>query len=168
MKYTAKGATISPCKRYRYHLWREWREGASSCAFVMLNPSTADEVTDDLTVKKCVGFADRWGFGRIEVVNLYPFRATDPRELWETLADPEGPGAGDVNRGYVETVFRGVRRVVAAWGGGALRGPAMQRIILLAHRSGHDVHAIGTTKGGAPRHPSRLAYANELEVWRPA
>lgn len=33
---TDRGATISPCGRYRYHLWRRWSH-QSRCLFVMLN-----------------------------------------------------------------------------------------------------------------------------------
>ena len=74
-----KGAVISDCKRYRYRLWRIWNGSQSRLVFVMLNPSTADGEQDDPTIRKCVGFAERLGYGGIEVVNLFAWRATDPR-----------------------------------------------------------------------------------------
>jgi hypothetical protein len=56
----------------------------------MLNPSTADGKEDDPTIRRCIGFAKSWGNGSLEVVNLFGFRATDPKELLE-VKDPIGP-----------------------------------------------------------------------------
>ena len=42
----SSGATFSPCRRYRYTLWRQWDERPPA-TFIMLNPSTADETRDD-------------------------------------------------------------------------------------------------------------------------
>jgi hypothetical protein len=76
----AKSAVISPCGLYRYRLTRTWDAVRWSAAFVMLNPSTADAVDDDPTIKRCVGFAKRWGCGGIVVANLFAFRSADPDE----------------------------------------------------------------------------------------
>ena len=57
-------------------LGRRWCEG-SLVAFVLLNPSTADEEGDDPTIRRCIGFAQRHGFGGLEAVNLYAYRATN-------------------------------------------------------------------------------------------
>jgi hypothetical protein len=72
------GATFSKDRRYRYRLWRSWGDPELRCVFVGLNPSTADESNDDPTIRKCVGFAKLWGFGAVDVVNLFAFRSTDP------------------------------------------------------------------------------------------
>ena len=42
-------ATLSPCRRYRYNLWRAWGKRENYVMFVGLNPSTADETVDDPT-----------------------------------------------------------------------------------------------------------------------
>jgi hypothetical protein len=44
-----KGATFSPDRAYRYKLWRTWDQSLPTLAFVMLNPSTADEEQLDPT-----------------------------------------------------------------------------------------------------------------------
>ena len=76
-----KGAQFSPCKKYRYALWRTWNQDDGHVMFIGLNPSTADEFTDDPTERRCMGFARRWGFGGIYMMNLFAFRATNPLDL---------------------------------------------------------------------------------------
>lgn len=86
------GADISACGAYRYRLDRLGALlGRGAVNFVMLNPSTADAEQDDPTIRRCLGYAFRWGFARLIVTNLYALRSTDPRALWEH-PDPIGPG----------------------------------------------------------------------------
>ena len=83
-------ARISRCKRYRYELTRTWDEAAGTCAFVCLNPSTADARVDDPTLRRCIGFAKSWGYGRVVMLNAYAYRATDPAEML-AASNPIGP-----------------------------------------------------------------------------
>lgn len=76
--YIVTSASISG--DYRYRLGRAWA-GGPTCTFIMLNPSTADADQDDPTIRRCVGFAKALGCGALEVVNLYAYRATNPRDL---------------------------------------------------------------------------------------
>lgn len=84
------GATISPCGKYRYRLWRQWDDHAPVMAFCMMNPSTADATEDDNTIRRCIGYAKREKHGGIMVVNVFAYRATNPKELL-TVDDPAGP-----------------------------------------------------------------------------
>ena len=83
-------AVISECGRYRYSLLREWNAGRPRLCIVMLNPSTADANKDDPTIRRCIGFARRDGYGSIVVVNVAAFRATKPKDML-MAADPVGP-----------------------------------------------------------------------------
>jgi hypothetical protein len=74
---------------YRYHLSRSWESSSPLVAFVMLNPSTADAHQDDPTLRRCIGFAQRWGYGRRAGVNRCAYRATNPAVLRQ-VADPVG------------------------------------------------------------------------------
>ena len=76
-----RGAQLSDCGAYRYRLWREWDTACPTLAFVMLNPSTADHRVDDPTITRCFTRAVANNFGRLEVANLFPLRATNPDEL---------------------------------------------------------------------------------------
>ena len=79
------GAKISGCGTYRYALWRHWdsdwngQGDSNSVMFIGLNPSTADATEDDPTLRRCIGFAKSWGFGGLYMLNVFAYRATDPR-----------------------------------------------------------------------------------------
>ena len=113
--------------------------------FVGLNPSTADEEADDPTIRRCVGFARDWGFARLDVVNIYAFRATDPRALW-AADDPVGPE----NDRVLAQVVGSADLVVAAWGVQARRDRVRDLAGILARV---PLYALGVAKEGAPRHP---------------
>jgi len=81
MSEMVRSAVISKCGRYRYLLTRKWGKRTDFATFVMLNPSTADGFRDDATIRKCIGFAKRWGFDGIQVVNLFAWRSRDPLDL---------------------------------------------------------------------------------------
>lgn len=135
--------------RYRYLLWRRWAE-ADSLLFIMLNPSTADAAQDDPTIRRCIGFARRWGFGGVEVVNLFAWRATLPRELAKAR-DPVGPH----NDRAISLAVARSRAVIAAWGvHGALGDRDAQVAPLLAATR---LRCLGLTRDGAPRHPLYVA-----------
>ena len=166
--YQLKGAHISDCKKYRYSLWRTWDwQGPASCVmFVGLNPSKADAVRDDLTITKCVGFAKRWGYGGICMLNLFAFRATNPLEML-AAKDPVGP-RNEASFSYYRTR---VGLIVAAWGGldrkyreGVQWTVRIEKTVELINK---PIYCLGCTQEGQPRHPSRLAYATEYELWRP-
>jgi len=113
-------------------------------AFIMLNPSTADEVEDDPTIRRCVGYAEDWGYGELIVGNLYAYRTSDPEEL-NKVENPIGPK----NDQHLENIYDEADKVVVAWGQTRLSGIARQRsqslLVLL--------YALDTTKHGHPNHP---------------
>ena len=80
-------------------------------AFIGLNPSTADEINDDPTIRRCIGFARRWGFGGMYMLNVFAYRSTNPREL-RAATDPVGPR----NDAALLTTSRRCDMVVACWG----------------------------------------------------
>ena len=101
---------------YRYALERRWDHMRPYLVMVMLNPSTADAVRDDPTIRRCVGFAKKARAGGLLVLNLFAYRATDPRELREA-ADPVGPENDEIIKRHLDgmSLYEGTK-VVAAWG----------------------------------------------------
>ncbi len=140
----------------------------------MLNPSTADDTTDDPTIRKCTGFARLHSFAAIEVVNLCAWRATDPKALFRRLrthGDVSGPRNMDVMKEAVEASAR----IVAAWGAHGARRQLEGRVdeVLTALR-GVDLYVLGLTSAGhanaharrQPRHPLMLSYDTPMTLWR--
>lgn len=160
-----RGAIISECGRYRYHLHRVWKEESPRIVtWIMLNPSTADADIDDPTIRRCVGFARSWGYDGIEVINLFPFRATKPADL-KKADDPVGP-LGDY---YLEQTCRQAgaeRLLLCAWGAhGGFRGRDKEVGELLSE---YTLHALELTKKQQPRHPLYLKGSLEPFEWSPA
>jgi hypothetical protein len=160
MAVVKRFATISNCGRYRYALRRNLggRPCRTAC-FIMLNPSTADAEKDDPTIRKCMGFARRWGCADLVVVNLFAFRATRPQDL-RAAADPVGRANRRHVRSAVDRAQGGL--VVCAWGTyGAWWD---QDLIVRAwiREVGAEPVCLGRTKGGHPRHPLYVPYTAEL------
>jgi len=153
---SASGATFSPCRRYRYALWRAWDPHLPTVVFCGLNPSTADETQDDPTIRRELGFARDWGFGRLVKVNAYGWRATDSKELWRT-ADPRGP---DNFLAIKVHCFEAIQKregglFVAAWGNNIRKSDAVELRRMLRFQ-GVPVHVLKLTKQGQPNHPLYL------------
>lgn len=159
IKWLRGGADIDG--DYRYSLYRHMGNGPT-CCFVMLNPSKADAFQDDPTIRRCLGFAQSWGHGRLVVVNLYPLRATNPDEL-AGPKDPYGPPGR--NEAAIEAAALESSFVVAAWGAQHHRTPAMQMAVgaVTKHR---DLYCLRETKDGAPSHPLYLPKSVGLHVYR--
>ena len=134
--------------------------------FCMLNPSTATASQDDPTIRRCIDFATRWGFARMEVVNLYAARSTDPAQI-RRMSEPVGEKNDEiiVGRGRVAEM------VVAAWGAHpAARDNARDQHVLrlLTEQAGQDVHALAFTADGAPQHPLFVPKATTPVLYRRA
>ena len=119
MKQLHKTAVISRCEKYRYKLTRTWDEDKGKVLFVMLNPSTANHIENDLTTIRCINFAEKWGYGGIMIGNIYPFRAKRPKDLKKWLNEGSDYAlwkSGDDNRNHVEEMAREADMIVCAWG----------------------------------------------------
>lgn len=144
------GAVFSKDRRYRYALTRDWAVTKDAPAFVVigLNPSTADETQDDPTIRRCIGFAKREGFQRLLMLNLFAFRATDPKAMMQA-DDPVGPR----NDAMLTSACVKHNFVVAAWGTkGGYRGRDADVCIMLDQR----IYCLGRTKDQYPKHPLYL------------
>lgn len=147
--YIDRGATFDPERKYRYRLWRAWAPGPR-VAFIMLNPSVADETKLDPTLRRCLGYAQRWGLQGFEVANLFALRSPEPDTLY-SAADPEGPD----NDAALLDVARRCELVVAGWGShGSLYHRDKQVIALL--QDSCRLTALRLTQAGAPSHPLYL------------
>ncbi len=154
-----KEAWLSPCRKFRYRLNRIWDESLPRVTFIMLNPSTADEWEDDPTIRRCIGFAKSWGYGGIQVCNLFPYRATNPKELL-TAENPCHPTMEFSLRNdvFIEEAIQESDKVIYAWGNGTLidkvlnKFPDYSPLPHLVQRA----HYLALCKDGTPGHPLYL------------
>jgi hypothetical protein len=118
----------------------------------MLNPSTADAAHDDPTIRRCIGFAKREGFGRLEVVNLYGYMAAKPAGLFAC-----GEPVGDGNYFAIAEALSQADVVVVAWGNhGSLDSGRIEAFIDMIELSGNRAKCFGLTGEGQPKHPLYL------------
>jgi len=145
-------ACMCPSEKYRYSLERSIQAKGPSVCFVMLNPSTADEIKNDPTIKRCIGFATRELGRRLLVLNLFAYRATSPKVL-RAVDDPIGPENGRVWAHHVnELAIERDSVVVAAWGNDG-EGRNAQEFKALCAAVGLQLRCLGFTRNRAPRHP---------------
>jgi len=156
------GAVISPCGEYRYRLWRRWNDLQPVMVWVMLNPSTADASQDDPTIRRCIGFAKREGFGSIDVLNVFALRATNPDALL-SHRDPFGPDNEEWLLGCRQR--HAMSQLVLGFG--AIHSPR-----LLSHYKRAwcafvqaKPNCFGITKAGWPRHPLYLPGNAAIQEW---
>lgn len=160
-----QGAMFSGDRTYRWKLWRRWDPAKPELAVIGLNPSTADETNDDATVRRCLGFARDWGYGRLLMLNLFPYRAKSPITLAGWYSDRViGPNPRlDSLAGNAKHIMgEGIRvqaaggAILAAWGShGALLGQC-DNLAALMDSQGLRVACLGLTRAGEPKHPLYL------------
>lgn len=157
-------AEFSPDRVYRYTLTRQWDDG-KCIAWLMFNPSTADESEDDHTIRKCIGFSRRWGYGRLVILNLYAVRNTDPRAVAK-ISDPVGP----MNDYWIKKALDESREVVCAWGCAQYAPTIRERVDHVLGRVATiqtSLVCLGYRKDGHPRHPLMVSYTVEREAFNP-
>ncbi len=152
---------FSPCRQYRYTLWRkvpvtfsfEPRKWTGFVQFIGLNPSTADETTNDPTVRRCIDYASRWGFGSMCMTNLFALRATDPKVM---LAHPVPIGILNIH--WLTEIAKEAGLIICAWGVHGQHIGQAETVLEHLDRAGlrSKLHRLKKTKDGIPGHPLYL------------
>jgi hypothetical protein len=159
-------AEFSACGIYRYTLTRKWDEAKPMICFIGLNPSTADAEVNDPTIRRCIGFAHDWGFGGLLMLNLFAFRATDPKrvlKLTREAAMGEKCADGNLNDAFSLrscAKLANAKKVVACWGANALEYGKLVSIQLAERR----VRLCRFDRKGSdyPGHPLYLPATSKL------
>lgn len=155
-------AVMSDCEHYRYLLARQWGpdDGTTAC-WIMLNPSTADGLRDDPTLRRVVGYARAWGHASVLIVNLYGWRATNPAVL-RGVDDPVGPDNDLYIRAAAQIAHESGGPVIAAWGA---RAPQARVDAVHALPGLGELKALDVTTSGQPRHPLYLPAGLTPRPW---
>lgn len=162
-------ATFSPCERFRYDLTRDWglvgiQQGAGHdlfnqqdhgnawVVFIGLNPSTATLRTNDPTVERCCRYAQRWGYRRMVMLNLFGYRATDPRNMKAFEEPAEGDAVGSGNDKAIRKWIKKAGMVVCCWGNHGEHLERSSKVLPMVP----EPYALKVTKSGEPGHPLYL------------
>lgn len=151
-------AVFSHDRVYRYVLLRDFVVNPQKRLVVIgLNPSTADETNDDPTIRRCRDFAVRFGCDGLAMLNLFAYRATDPKVM-KAVAEP----IGDRNDYHLcEWSLNAKGPVIAAWGVHGVHMDRGAKVLKMLYREGVEVSALGFTKDGHPRHPLYLPSSSQ-------
>jgi len=122
--------------------------------FLMLNPSTADEVKNDPTVERCERRARATtGVGGLEVINIFAYCATDPEEM-KAQPDPVGP---DNDKHILEAATK-AQMVICAWGKHGQHMNRGRQVAEMLAKSGIEMYCLKVNCDGFPAHPLYIGY----------
>ena len=165
-------AVFSADRKYRYWLERDlsrdlFTDNANikTVTFVMLNPSTADEMQDDPTIRRCIGFARSWGYEQLIIANIFGLRSTDPQGIYDD-DNPIDHCGGYTNNRYIRLAARKSKLVVCAWGNhGAVggRGYFVEKMLREDPSISCDIKCLGVNATGHPKHPLYLRSDSKLQ-----
>jgi hypothetical protein len=144
-------AIFSDDRKYRYRLTRIWDLSLPLIAFIGLNPSTANEESDDPTIRRLKGFVRKWDYGGFFMYNLFALVTPYPQDLLKS-DDPIGR-----NDEYLK-LLQGKCPVVFAWGSfkeAEKRAPKVIKLFPMAY-------CLGKNANGSPKHPLYLPSETEL------
>jgi hypothetical protein len=148
---TPTGAVFSRCRRWRYLLWRCWDASKPVANFLMLNPSTADELRLDPSCTRARKYAERWGYGALVVTNIFGWRSTDPHAM-KLVKDPVGRG----NDAAILESAKEAKLVVCAWGEHGAHLGRGDQVLGMLRTHGIGLHYLRLNASGHPAHPLYL------------
>ena len=144
-------------RRFRYALWRIWDKSKDALLFIGLNPSTANYIKDDPTVRCMVAFAKLWGYGGLYIGNLFSLVSSDPSVLY---FDTSVEWSGGPNNTAIKRMRMLSTLVLVGWGAwGINAGVRPAEVINLV---GEPVYCLKVTRQGEPAHPLYLRRDSKL------
>lgn len=143
MDNNVSGAAFSPCRNYRYALWRVWDAAKPRVMFIGLNPSTANEISDDPTIRRVVSMARNWGFGGVYMTNLFAWITAYPDEI---LKCPDPINGNDV---WLTKLAGMSNEIIFAWGNFKEAQEQAKKVIEMFPQA----KALHINKNGSPKHP---------------
>ena len=156
-----QGAVFDHTKKHRILLWRLWDE-KPRVLFIGLNPSTANELIDDPTVRRLASFAQSWAYGGFYLCNVFSYCTAHPEEL-SSARRPTPKATHPANQGAILMAEKLTALSVLMWGDGILKVENGWSFAAdVANLAGPTVLCFGKTKKGNPVHPLYLSRNAQL------
>ncbi len=155
-------AVFSDCRKYRYRLSQVWDQSKPLLYWLMLNPSTADEIKNDPTVERCERRARMWDYGGSVVFNIFAYRATDPADM-RAQSDPVGPD----NDMWIRKLAKASQTldVIGGWGEHGAHLDRGQAVVDIFRQEQGRLMALKRNASGHPAHPLYIAYKRTPEIF---
>jgi hypothetical protein len=157
MNSMLKGAEFSPCRNYRYQLYRIWDEDKPKAMCIGLNPSTANAESNDPTIESLIRILTHNGYGGLYMVNLFALISPYPEDL-RKCPDP----VKDNDR-WLRKTRELCSDVIYCWG----------NFKQVQYRVKHvtpwftSAKCFGKNKNGSPKHPLYLKKDCSLQLFNP-
>lgn len=162
------GAEFSDCRKYRYALWRIWDESKPLVMFIGLNPSTANEVDNDPTIKSVCRIANNNGYGGIYMMNCFPIISANPnildiykKPVWD---ENEYNKYGTNNLKITEIGYK-CKDIVFAWGNFKIVKETYREIEF--SKMFPNAVCLHINKNGSPKHPLYCKSDTQFINWKP-
>lgn len=148
-------ALFSNDGKHRYRLIIDMRPRLISLEkkqmmIIMLNPSMANHVKNDPTVRRMIGFALRDGFNVLDVHNLYTIISSKPKILINSKKKVVGlPWKSQLVKGLQQAHF-----VIVGWGHQTFAFDRIEEVLnVIKDNYSRPIFCLGMTNLGDPRHP---------------
>ncbi len=148
----------------RLWLLRRWNQQKPCYAYIGLNPSIAGDHTDDPTVKKLMGFTDRFGGGSYILFNTNDLIATDPRDLFR--AGKNGNSSENYQNMVAMLDDYKPEKIVLMWGTNGHWGNGAKAVLGMLRSMNIEPWCFKMTTEGHPYHPLYLSYTTQLIRFR--
>jgi len=146
---------------YRYFLWRMWDPNLPCLILIMLNPSEADQISNDQTITVVLSRAKEEGFGAIAVINLFAWRSKSPANM-KKAESPVGPLNDQITSMLLSDKNQAI---LCAWGPHGTHRNRNEEVKCQIQRAGIVPLVINLSKNGEPGHPLYKQYAEKLRPW---
>tara|TARA_B100000123_G_scaffold266093_1_gene237887 strand:- start:95 stop:556 length:462 start_codon:yes stop_codon:yes gene_type:complete len=149
----SRSADISNDKKDRFSLSRIWDSKKPKALYIMLNPSYADNESDDPTIRRLIFFSKKFKFGGFYVTNLFSQITPYPKELNMDNKSKKK------NLKIISELIKKSDLIVYAWGNLVSEPIELRKLI-------ESPLCFGINKNGTPRHPLYLRSDTKLQDFR--
>ncbi|KGG12921.1 MULTISPECIES: DUF1643 domain-containing protein [Prochlorococcus] len=167
---------FSDCGSYRWWLERQIGSEKEKLLFIGLNPSTASNLSDDMTLKRLMGFCRAWKYGTLVVINLFAKVSKSPSSL-KLCSDPVGiENDSEIKSRLLVWANNSDWNLWLGWGAmGVYKNRNSKVLNFLEFFSKIRVKklqkslgpmVIGCTKGGHPMHPLYVSRSKVLMPYK--
>ena len=149
----SRSADISNDKKDRFSLSRIWDSKKPKALYIMLNPSYADNESDDPTIRRLIFFSKKFKFGGFYVTNLFSQITPYPKELNMDNKSKKK------NLKIISKLIKKSDLIVYAWGNLVSEPIELRKLI-------ESPLCFGINKNGTPKHPLYLRSDTKLQDFR--